>query len=208
MWQDVASHGRQEFQNLADLEIRMEEVERALTALCLGFAKVSSDTLRSGLVRALDLRAKPARKKGKSLYEGLNQLIHYWYCCAAAKYLLAQGCIELVVHPTGHDSGSKETPNYDIAAKTSDGMSLIAEVFCVSSGLFNSKVGKTLEKFDKADDTVHRIIFHNQVDGRTLGARSRELYVFSIEAESGQVTPVLCTESRPRLHFWPAAAGR
>lgn len=202
MWQVLAAHGRQEFQNACELDHRMRELEAALDALCLDFARVSSNQAMSGLERARQLRAKPI-DHGKSLYECLNQLIHYWYCCAAGKHLMSCGCTALVMHPTAENSGSKEQHTFDLDACVSNGGHVIAEVFCVSEALWPQKMSKTIKKVLKADGDPHHLIFYNGEAKPAYPTKKAGIYIFAIDAGSGAVSPVFCTDPRRLTDLWP-----
>jgi hypothetical protein len=201
MWQKLAAQGREEFQNTSALDQRMLELEAALDALCLDFARVGSNQEMSGLERARQLRAKPV-DHGKSLYECLNQLIHYWYCCAAGKHLMTCGCTALVMHPTAENSGSKEKHTFDLEACASDGAHVIAEVFCVSEALWPAKMRKTLKKVLAAEGNPHRLIFYNLEAKPTYPTKKAGVYIFGVEIGSGAVSPVCCTDPRRRIGLW------
>jgi hypothetical protein len=203
MWQVLATHGRQEFQSVSELEQRMRNLESALDDLCLDVARVSSDQKMSGLERARQLRAKPV-DEGKSLYECLNQLIHYWYCCAAGKYLMTCGCTKLVMHPTAENSGSKGEHAFNLGAYTGDGTRVIAEVFCVSEALWQAKMRKTIKKVLEAGNEPHRVIFYNREAKLVYPTRKAGVYIFAIDvASGGGVSPICCTEPRRLIDLWP-----
>src|SRR5687767_1169436 len=107
MWQELAKHGVQAFPTTESVRERISQVERGLADLCAAIAAAAGRHDISGIERARSLRAKPA-SGGKSLYECLNQLIHYWYCCAAASYLLSLGYRDLRTRPTAEESTSDE----------------------------------------------------------------------------------------------------
>src|SRR4051794_37424660 len=125
MWQELSSHGVQPFSNLDAALGRKAEVEAALASLCSAIALAAGDRAKAGIERARAIRARPVGG-GKSLYECLNQLVHYWYCCAGAAHLLRSGYVDIRTRPTAEDSVSDTNDAFDIVARHPDGVSVVA----------------------------------------------------------------------------------
>ena len=151
MWQDLSGHGVQVFAVREEVAVRAQELETALSALCLTISREIGNTNSSGLERARALRSRPDAG-GKSHYECINQLIHYWYCCAAAAHLLCAGYGRVTMRPTGHDNVPDQEVEmiaggpYDIEARHPRLGTITAEVFCVSEALWPQKMNKTRAK--------------------------------------------------------------
>lgn len=209
MWQELAKHGVQSFATATSARKRMAEVERGLGELCTAIASVAARRDLSGIERARSLRAKPT-SGGKSLYECLNQLIHYWYCCAAASYLLRLGYGDLLTRPTAEESTSDENDAFDILASHPDGVTIVGEVFCVSSGLWPIKMKKTARKLSAAPPNSLRLIFYNLEVKEAYRAKRQGLFFFGIGAPAGDVELVCSTDQRklPGIAQPNASSGR
>jgi hypothetical protein len=173
----------------------MTEVERGLEQLCTAISATAGRQDLSGIERARSLRSKPT-KGGKSLYECLNQLIHYWYCCAAASHLLQLGYTELDMRPTAEESTSNNKNSFDIRACHPTGVRVVGEVFCVSSALWPEKVRKTASKLMKAPSRSRRLIYYNLEAKETYGAERKGLFFLGVAAPKGGVQLVCSTETR------------
>lgn len=195
MWQELSKHGVQHFSTSTASRERMAEVERALAQLCTAIAAKAGRQDQPGIERAISLRTKPATG-GKSLYECLNQLIHYWYCCAAASHLLQLGYTELHARPTAADNTSNDNDAFDLKARHPDGISVVGEVFCVSPVLWPEKVRKTAANLMKAPPDSLRLIYYNREAKETYGAKRQGLFFFGIEASTGDVKLVCSTDKR------------
>lgn len=114
-WQEFVTHGVEAFGDALLLKNRQDLIESALGGLCDEIARTATKEGLCGLERAKSLRTRPAEDR-KSLYECLNQLIHYWYCCAAGIHLYSRGYENIVLRPTGTYSKSKKNDHYDIVA--------------------------------------------------------------------------------------------
>ena|SRR5690606_20397999 len=197
MWQKLSADGVQFFRTEADLSTRVHELERALSELCHLISIEMGDSNFSGLERARALRSRPA-SGGKSHYECINQLIHYWYCCAAAKHLLSEGFTSLVMRPTGHDNatdlGDTEANGgpYDIEAHHAQFGEIAAEVFCVSQALWRQKMSKTLAKLAQSPASV-RAVFYNAETKPKYRPKMERLVVYGIDAPSGLVRRIAST---------------
>ena len=123
MWQDFAAHGIQLFRTSIQVQTRLRDLDQALDQVCVAIAQAASKS-GTGLERARSLRARPT-EAGKSLYECLNQLIHYWYCCAAALHLLNSHYTNVEIRPTATDSRSKDKHAVDVAATAPDGVQVL-----------------------------------------------------------------------------------
>jgi hypothetical protein len=159
--------------------------------------------LKSGNERHWSGRGNFELNQLSTEYECLNQLIHYWYCCAAGKHLITCGGIALVMHPTAENSGSKEKHTFDLSAYASDGGHAIAELFCVSAALWPEKMRKTIKKVLKADSDPHRLIFYNQEAKSAYPTKKAGVYIFAIDVGPGAVSPGCCTDPRRLADLWP-----
>lgn len=195
MWQQLAKHGVQPFSTDTAVRARMTEVEQGLAELCTAIATAAARKDLSGIERARSLRAKPA-DGGKSLYECLNQLIHYWYCCAAASHLLRLGYTELRTRPTAEENASDDNDAFDVVASHPDGIFVVGEVFCVSSGLWPIKVKKTAAKLMKAPTDSFRLVYYNREAKDPYRARRQGLLFFGVSAPTGEVELVCSTDKR------------
>jgi hypothetical protein len=172
----------------------VSEVERALDQVCSAIAEAAAG-VGTGLDRARSLRAKPVAG-GKSLYECLNQLIHYWYCCAAARHLLTWDYSGVEIRPTGTDNWSKDTDAVDVVGTAPDGVQVLGEVFCVSTSLWPEKLRKSYKKLMKLDSDARRLIFYN-LDAKPEYDPKKRLgaYFLAINA-TGSVTLACQTDHR------------
>jgi len=183
MWQEFAAHGSQKFESIKAVDERLQDLEEALAELCLVISRETGNIEASGIFRARTLRAKP-EAGGKSHYECVNQLIHYWYCCAASKFLLNEGYQNLIVRPTGHDNikqlddESNDGP-YDIEAIHPEIGRIVGEVFCVSEALWRQKIGKTCKKLIKSS-AKKRFVFYNIEAKRTYQCKTNEIAIYGI----------------------------
>ena len=203
LWQERAADGKQAFRDARAVSARIRELDRAFDGLCIEIGKAvrkqagqRSSKSGDGLARARALRAKPAAG-GKSLYECLNQLIHYWYCCAAARHLCHNGYTDLVVRPTAVDSGGGNDKAYDLSAVSPEGTCVIGEVFCVSPSLFAAKLAKTYDKLDRNKSGARRLIFYNHDVGKQPSVKRRPQAYFLSIAQTGAVQLVNATDARP-----------
>jgi len=195
MWQELAKHGVQFFETDTSVRERISELERALAELCTAIAAAAGRHDLSGIERARSLRARPTNG-GRSLYECLNQLIHYWYCCAAASYLLRLGYCDLRMRPTAEESTSDHNDAFDVLASHPDGVKIVGEVFCVSSGLWPMKVKKAVTKLMSAPPDFLRLIFYNREAKETYRARRQDIYFLGVGAPMGDVELVCATDGR------------
>jgi hypothetical protein len=192
MWQALAAHSRQRFHADAELASRASDLEQALSELCFAIARETGDATKGGLQRALALRSRPAAG-GKSHYECINQLIHYWYCCAAARHLLSMGFPEIVMRPTGHDNAADgEEDAFDLDGTHPQLGRLVGEVFCVSEALWDSKMGKTRRKLEDSDAPI-RAAFYNVEAKPKYRPKMKRLTVLGIESPSGVVREIAST---------------
>lgn len=200
MWQALSAHGVQTFATDTEVLARAHELEHALSELCLTISKETGNVSTSGLERARALRTKPLAG-GKSHYECINQLIHYWYCCAAATHLLRNGFTSLTMRPTGHDNatdlGDDERPTgpYDIEARHCQTGTFAGEVFCVSKALWAQKMTKTRAKLAYSSASI-RAIFYNTEAKPTYKPKMQRLVVFGIESLSGTVREIASTVAK------------
>lgn len=197
MWQQLSAHGLQRFSNANQVGARQKELERALSELCNAIAKETGNKKLSGLNRARALRSRPATG-GKSHYECLNQLIHYWYCCAAAAYLLRRGFTQLRIRPTGHDNAndlgddeSNGTP-YDIRARHKRFGRIVGEVFCVSKALWPQKMAKTRTKLANSKAAL-RAVFYNMESKPAYKPKMSGLIVFGVRESKYDVVQLAST---------------
>jgi len=185
---------------------RQRQLERALSKLCLTISRETGNRSVSGLERARALRSAPAQG-GKSHYECINQLIHYWYCCAAARHLLKLGFRRLEIRPTGHDNANDLADDeadggpYDIRAVHDRLGTIVGEVFCVSDRLWWQKMKKTRAKLEKSKAAV-RAVFYNEESKPSWRPTLRGLVAFGVRAASSQVVEIACTAD-----LWHRVAG-
>jgi hypothetical protein len=197
MWQALSAHGVQTFATNAEIAARAQELEHALSELCLTISRETGDVSTSGLERARALRSRPD-VGGKSHYECINQLIHYWYCCAAAKHLLRKGFTSLTMRPTGHDNATdlgddeRTSGPYDLEARHYRLGTLAGEVFCVSGALWPQKMAKTRAKLASSSASV-RAVFYNVEAKPNYSPQMERLVVFGIESPSGTVREIAST---------------
>jgi len=202
MWQTLAAHGIQAFKSIDEIAARRQQLERALAELCVVISRETGDLSKGGLERARALRSKPA-SGGKSHYECINQLIHYWYCCASAHYLLNSGFGSLVMRPTGHDNATdlgddERVPGpYDIEAAHPSRGKLVAEVFCVSEALWTQKMGKTREKLKESPAPI-RAVFYNVDAKPTYQSKMERLIVYGVHAPNGEVREIAGKSARSK----------
>lgn len=195
-WQQLASQGRCPFASLAEIQSRMAQIETALDGLCAEIVTVVGG-VGAALMRARALRIKPAEPSHKSLYECLNQIIHYWYCCAAGRHLIEHGYTQLWMRPTAADSNPAGEVGYDIQAQSPDGIQIIGEVFCVSEGLWPQKMKDTYKKLSDDKSEARRLIFYNCEAKQHYKAKRAGAYFLTIAAPSGDVSLACATDSRP-----------
>lgn len=201
MWQDLAAHGIQPFGNPSQVDTRVREVEQALGQVCGAIAAAAAGS-GTGLERARSLRAKPAAG-GKSLYECLNQLIHYWYCCAAARHLLTWDYSDVEIRPTGTDNRSNDKDAVDVSGTAPTGVEILGEVFCVSTSLWPEKLRKSYNKLMKPDSDARRLIFYNLDAKPKYDAKKRPgAYFLSINT-SGAIALACPTDPRPLTGIAP-----
>ena len=199
MWQQLAAHGLQTFASVEAIEARAAELEKALASLCLVISAETGNVNVSGLQRARDLRSKPSTG-GKSHYECINQLIHYWYCCAAARFLLQSGCRDLKMRPTAHDNMSdpdskRSGDPSDVEACHRALGQICAEVFCVSPSLWNQKMADTRKKL-RGSTAAIRAAFYNVDAKPAYKAKMQGFVVFGIHSPTGQVDEI-CSSYGP-----------
>jgi hypothetical protein len=173
----------------------MAKVERGLAELCMAIASAAARQDLRGIELALSLRAKPATG-GKSLYECLNQVIHYWYCCAAAVYLLRLGYRGLHVRPTAEESTSAKNDAFDIIASHSTGVTIVGEVFCVSPSLWPAKVRKAVKKMTAAAPASRKLVFYNREAKEAYCAKREGVFFLGVRVPSGEVELVCTTDAR------------
>jgi len=199
MWQDLASEGRLEIADRATINDKRREIESALSDLCLDIAVQAGDINLTGIARAKALRSKPAAG-GKSSYECLNQLLHYWYCCAGASFLLDSGFGNLVMRPTGHDNMNEgHLSAYDLEAKHPEYGDLVGEVFCVSRALWRQKIDATRGKLATSDADI-QVIFYNAEAKPAYVPKSTWPAIFTIDVSGPVVRRLHC----PHPVLWPA----
>jgi hypothetical protein len=196
MWQTLSAHGVQCFDSVEQIDERKRQVSEALSDLCDEVARIAGDVGRSGIDRARALRAKP-EAGGKSPYECLNQLVHYWYCCAAARHLGQNDYANIQVRPTGHDNVPTDNGDgqpipervFDIEARHPSFGRVVAEVFCVSPALWPEKMRKTRNslKYESADA---RFIYYNLEVKHSYSPKMDRLAVFGVIAGTGDVRQV------------------
>lgn len=183
-WQVLSAEGKLQLRSSADVELKFAALEQALSELCMVISRETGNTVLSGFDRARALRSKPDAG-GKSHYECINQLIHYWYCCAAAKYLFDKGFENLVMRPTGHDNVAEDEATegpFDLEADHPEHGRLVAEVFCVSQGLWAEKMRKTRSKLSKSSAEI-RCIFYNSEAKPSYRPKTEWLVILGVDAK-------------------------
>jgi len=215
MWQALVAHGMQRFDSVEQIEERMRQVDSALSELCFEISRITGDIGLSGFERARALRTKP-EVGGKSPYECVNQLIHYWYCCAAARHLVGNGYIEIQVQPTGHDNvpddegdeGQARERVFDLEARHPSIGLLVAEVFCVSVALWPQKMNKTRKNLSDSTADV-RLVYYNREAKQSYCPKMERIGVFGVIARTGEVQQIFARFSRqvPGVAAQPGAAG-
>lgn len=206
MWQKFASQGACSFQTVAELQTRMSEIDTALGQLCAEIVTMVSSA-GPALLRVRALRTKPAADH-KSVYECLNQIIHYWYCCAAAKHLIQHGYTDLRLLPTAVDNAPKGRTGYDIQARSPEDIQIIGEVFCVSEGLWGDKIRKSYKKLARDESGARRLIFYNcEAKDHYTAKRRPGAYFLTIVAPSGDVRLACATDARPLAGISPILRG-
>jgi hypothetical protein len=194
-WQLLAGHGVQDIACADAIARRLQEVEAGLEQVCNQLARVVSDQDMLPLQRIRSLRSKP-QIDHKSLYECINQLTHYWYCCVAAQHLISLGCTDVRMRPTGTDSHSAEGDAFDVVASHPSGTRVIAEVFCVSPSLWQTKVANTVAKLKSWPNDALRLVYYNQECKPSFRPKSTGFHFFGITAPTGEVQLVCSTDQR------------
>lgn len=193
-WQALAGHGVQDIPCVDTLVSRIAEVEAGMEEVCVAVARVASNSAMPPLHRIRSLRAKQSGGH-KSLYECLNQLTHYWYCCVAARHLFSLGCSNVRIRPTGADSHSKEGDAFDVVAEHPSGAKVVAEVFCVAPSLWQKKSTSTLRKLVAWRGDALRVVYYNLECKPKYTTLSPGIRFFGITAD-GEVQLVCSTEAR------------
>jgi hypothetical protein len=195
-WQEFVTHGVEAFGDALLLKNRQDLIESALGGLCDEIARTATKEGLCGLERAKSLRTRPAEDR-KSLYECLNQLIHYWYSCAAGIHLYSRGYENIVLRPTGTYSKSKKNDHYDIVAAHLRGQKVVGEVFCVSEVFWSTKMQKTKAKLNKhAPVQSRRLIYYNtEARKAPYSPRTGRFVIFGI-SPAGSVELISSTENR------------
>jgi hypothetical protein len=189
MWQELAKHGLQIFSTEEELRTRMKQVDTAVGQLCDRIVESAARTHLQGIERAVSLRAKPD-DGGKSLYECLNLLVHYWYCCAAGLHLFGMGYTRLEMRPTAKDNVATGRDVYDIVAFTQRSQAVVAEVFCVSTALWPTKMSKTLKKLQNAPSECLRFVYYNLEAKPKYRSKRDGISFYSISTPSADVNLV------------------
>lgn len=68
-----------------------------------------------------------------------------------------------------------------------DGVTIVGEVFCVSSGLWPTKMKMTATKLIKAPPDALRLIFYNREARKTYRAKRQGFFFFGVGAPAGEV---------------------
>jgi hypothetical protein len=192
MWQEFARHGLQTFADEGELRTRINQLDSATGELCDSIAQAASRLDLQGIERAVSLRSKPSGG-GKSLYECLNQLIHYWYCCAGGLHLFGLGYVTVQMRPTAEDNVSAEGGAYDLVAFSPSKPTVDAEVFCVSKALWPTKMSKTLKKLESAPSEHLRFIYYNLESKPTYRSKRDGISFYGISSPSTAVTLIYPT---------------
>jgi len=205
MWQELARHGVQHWGDVRAVAQRKTELEGALDQLCQVIAAEAGASHKLAIERARALRSKPATG-GKSPYECLNQLVHYWYCCRAAEFLLHAGYQGLQARPTAHDNVRAKTEAergrpFDIEAIHPSRGSLVAEVFCVSEALWTQKMLETRARL-QSSSAACRAVFYNLEAKPAYQPKMENVAVFGIDRR-GAVS-LLC--STYPAQSWPSCS--
>jgi hypothetical protein len=166
-----------------------------LEQVCNELARVVSDQGMPALQRIRSLRSK-SQGGHKSLYECLNQLTHYWYCCVAARHLFSLGCTGIRMRPTGADNHAVEGDAFDVVAIHPSGERVFAEVFCVSPSLWQTKVSSTVKKLNAWPTNALRVIYYNLECKPSYRTNSAGFHFFGITAPAGEVQLVCSTDLR------------
>jgi hypothetical protein len=207
MWQKFASQGACSFQTVAELQAQMNDIDAALGQLCSEIVTIVSGA-GPALLRVQALRTKPAEPGHKSVYECVNQIMHHWYCCAAAKHIIQHGYSDLRLLPTAVDNAPKGRTGYDIQGRSPEGIQIIGEVCCVSQGLWNGKIRKTYKKLSRDESGARRLIFYNCEAKSHYTAKKRPgAYFLTIASPSGDVRLACATDRRPLSGISPFQAG-
>lgn len=194
-WQLLAGHGVQEIASADAIARRLQEVEAGLEQICNELARVVSDQEMPPLQRIRSLRSKP-QVGHKSLYECLNQLTHYWYCCVAARHLISIGCTGIRMRPTGADNHAVEGDAFDIVASHPSGARVLAEVFCVSPSLWQAKVANTVSKLKTWPTDALRVVYYNHECKPIYRTKSTGFHFFGVTAPTGEVQLICSTDQR------------
>lgn len=184
MWQKLSAEGKLQLRSSTSVEQKFASLEKALSELCIVISRETGNTALSGFERARALRSKPDAG-GKSHYECINQLIHYWYCCAGATYLFGKGFRNLIMRPTGHDNVSGDDTGegpFDLEADHPIHGRLVAEVFCVSQGLWPEKMRKTRIKLSASSAEI-RCIFYNSEAKPSYRPKTEWLIILGVDAK-------------------------
>lgn len=184
MWQELSAEGKLRLRSSAHVELKFVALEQALSELCMVISRETGNAFLSGFDRARALRSKPDAG-GKSHYECINQLIHYWYCCAGATYLFGKGFENLVMRPTGHDNVADDQTTegpFDLEADHPEHGRLVAEVFCVSQGLWAEKMRKTRIKLSKSSAEIRCIFYNSEAKPRYL-PKTEWLVILGVDAK-------------------------
>jgi hypothetical protein len=189
MWQEFAKHGLQTFSEEEELRTRMQQINVAIGRMCDRIAETAARTELQGIQRAISLRSKP-EGGGKSLYECLNQLIHYWYCCAAGLHLFDIGYTTLHMRPTAEDNVSTESDVYDVVAFGEGSQTVVAEVFCVSTSLWSFKMSRTLKKLQNAPAECLRFVYYNLESKPKYRSKRYGISFYGVSSPSAGVTLV------------------
>jgi hypothetical protein len=202
LWQVLSGHGLQRFSTGEEISRRQRLVERGLEQVCSGIAGVVSDSNAPAILRVRDLRSK-ALDGGKSLYECLNQLIHYWYCCSAALHLVSCGYTDIRMRPTGAENVDGDRGAYDLEAFHPSEAPVIAEVFCVSRSLWEKKKSGSIKKLAASATGVLRSIYYNEECKPALKARIPGFRFYGVTAHSGNVR-LICDTNPTSAYLQPA----